>query len=292
MARNTVTVIMSVHNGARYLREAISSILNQTLKEFEFIIVDDASTDESESIIHSFTDPRIKILKNEQNIGLTKSLNIALQKSTGTYIARMDADDIALPERLTVQKNFLDTHPDIVCVGSALRIIDEHGVEQGSKTVFSDPALLGFHMKMKNQIAHPTVLFRKDAILSVHGYDETFTYAQDYDLWSRLLEMGFQFSNIEMPLLLYRIHTNSITQGKTKDAAYAHAVRIMKRYFDERFIRAYHRHEITNLKDLFFVLTTLYRLKKTAPRAAFSFIHTQMFYSIRWYIKFKIWKHH
>ncbi len=282
---------MSVHNGARYLREAISSILNQTEKEFEFIIVNDASTDESESIISSFNDPRIVLIKNPQNLGLTKSLNIALQKSTGTYIVRMDADDIALPERLTVQKNFLDTHPDIVCVGSALRIIDEHGNEHGTKSVFTDPLLLNFYMRLKNQMAHPTVMFRKDIILSVGGYDETFRYAQDYDLWSRLLDKGYLFSNINTPLLLYRSHTGSITQGKTKDDAYGYAVRIMKRYRDETFIHAYHRQILPNIKTLFHVLGVWQSLKKTAPKQTYSFIRTQEMYSIRWYIKSKLWKH-
>lgn len=282
---------MSVHNGARYLREAISSILNQTEKEFEFIIIDDASTDESKSIIHSFGDPRIIFIKNPQNLGLTKSLNIALQKSTGTYIARMDADDIALPERLTVQKNFLDTHPDIVCVGSALRIIDEHGVERGTKSVFTDPDLLAFHMRLKNQMAHPTMMFRKDIILSVGGYDEAFRYVQDYDLWSRLLDKGYKFSNIDTPLLLYRSHTGSITQGKTKDDAYGYAVRVMKRYMDETFIHAYHRHAIPDTKTLLHVLSEWRKLKKTAPKACYKFIRTQEIYAIRWYIKNTLWKH-
>lgn len=288
MARNTITVIMSVHNGARYLREAISSILNQTEKEFEFIIVDDASTDDSASIIHSFNDPRIVLIKNSQNLGLTKSLNVALRKSNGTYIARMDADDIALLERLTVQRNFLDSHPDIVCVGSALRIIDEHGVERGTKSVFTDPDLLAFHMRLKNQIAHPTVMFRKDA---VGEYDETFRYVQDYDLWSRLMDKGYKFSNIETPLLLYRSHTESITQGKTKDDAYGYAVRVMKRYMDETFIHAYHRHTIPDIKTLFYVLSTWEKLKKSAPKTAYKFVRTQEMYAIRWYIKNTLWKH-
>lgn len=281
---------MSVHNGARYLREAISSMLNQTLKEFEFIIVNDASTDESESIINSFNDPRIKIIKNEQNIGLTKSLNIALQKSTGSYIARMDADDISLPERLTVQKNFLDTHPDIVCVGSALRIIDENGVMCGTKAVFSDPDILGFHMRLKNQIAHPTVMFRKDAILHEGGYDESFRYAQDYDLWSRLLQKGYRFSNIETPLLLYRSHNESITQGKNRDAAYESAVRIMKRNFDEVFIHAHHRQKIPSLRALLHVLATWQKLISSSRAETHPYIRTQELYAIRWYIKNKLWK--
>ena len=126
-----VTVLMSVYNGERYLNEAIDSILAQTFTDFEFLIIDDASTDSTPKILHSYDDPRIRIVTNEENLGLTKSLNKGLALAQGEYIARMDADDISLPERLMMQLNFLIDNKTVPLVGSGAIMIDEDGKSIG-----------------------------------------------------------------------------------------------------------------------------------------------------------------
>ena len=122
-----VTVLMPVYNGEKYLKEAIESILNQTFKDFEFLIINDGSTDNSVKIIQSFNDLRIRLIHNESNIGLIKTLNKGLKLSNGKYIARMDCDDVSLPKRLSVQINFMEKHPEIGVCGSWVKII---GLEQ------------------------------------------------------------------------------------------------------------------------------------------------------------------
>ena len=120
-----ITVLMPVYNGEKYLKESIESILKQTFRDFEFLIINDTSTDESEKIIRSFKDSRIKLIKNEKNIGLTKSLNKGLDLAKGEYMARMDADDISLPKRLEIQVAFMDKNPKIGVIGAWAKVIGE-----------------------------------------------------------------------------------------------------------------------------------------------------------------------
>lgn len=259
----SISVIMGVHNGSKYLREAIDSILNQTFADFEFLIVNDASTDESPTLLAGYSDPRIKVINNQGNLGLTKSLNKALAVAQGEYIARMDADDISLPERFEVQKKFLDEHPEIAVVGSATIIIDDNGKESGGKKPVTDPDLLKFYILLKNQITHSSVMFRKKIILENGGYDESVKYAQDYDLWSRLLHKKMALSNIEQPLLKYRFHLKSITQGSTKGKAYESAMKTVYKnmsYYTaipqesfESFTESFHSHKVPTLKKAIMV---------------------------------------
>ncbi len=127
-----VTVLLPVYNGARFLRQAIDSVLSQTWKDFELLVVNDGSTDGTAAILESYSDPRIRILSNVQNIGLTLSLNKGLQSARGEYIARIDADDIALPIRLEKQVSYLDQHPEVGLVATGVKVIDERGHVTGS----------------------------------------------------------------------------------------------------------------------------------------------------------------
>ncbi len=136
-----VSVIMSVYNGDKYLREAIESILNQTFTDFEFIIVNDGSTDNSLEIIESYDDERIKTINNKKNIGLTKSLNKALKFAKGKYIARQDADDVSLPNRFEKQVEYLDSHPEVALVGTSVYLIDENGKIIGKRIAFAKPRI-------------------------------------------------------------------------------------------------------------------------------------------------------
>ncbi|MFH1047621.1 MAG: glycosyltransferase [Patescibacteria group bacterium] len=178
---------MSVYNGEKYLREAIESILNQIFRDFEFLIIDDASTDASREIIKSYADPRIRLLENQTNLGLTKSLNLGMRAATGEYIARMDADDVSLPERLEVQVKYLDANSKDALIGSLVEFIDEDGQRIGEQ---SSPApsreMIYFGLAFNNMLAHSSAMFRLASVLDLGGYDEAFNYAQDYDLWSRL----------------------------------------------------------------------------------------------------------
>jgi glycosyltransferase involved in cell wall biosynthesis len=137
-----VSVVMSVYNGEKYLCEAIDSILNQTFENFEFLIVNDGSTDRTLEILQSYRDPRIKVINNERNIGLTASLNKGLKIAKGEYVARMDADDVSFPHRLEQQKAFLDRNPRVAMVGSWAEVIDESGKTQETWRVLTSSHLL------------------------------------------------------------------------------------------------------------------------------------------------------
>lgn len=202
-----VSVVMSTFNAGKYLRNAIDSILNQTFKNFEFIVINDGSTDQSEQILATHKDKRIKIIKNEKNIGLSKSLNIGIKQSRAKFIARMDSDDISLPERLSKQINFMNRHPEISVLGSAYYEMDERGHIKTLYQVFIEDAqikrILSFNTIMA-YIPHPTVMFLKDALLDVGLYNEGLKTTQDKDLFIRLAAKGYKFANLSEPLLKKR----------------------------------------------------------------------------------------
>ena len=218
-----VAVLMSVYNGEKYLREAIDSILNQTFKDFEFLIIDDGSTDNSSDIIRSYTDPRIRLIQNEKNIGLTRSLNKGLKLAKGEYIARMDGDDIALSDRLEKQVSFLDKYEDVKLVGSSYYEIDESDKVLGRVDCLTNNDDIQRRFLLPNNcFCHPSTMFRKECIEKVGTYREFFKYAQDYDLWRRIAE-EYNVANIGEPLLKWRISHNSISStAKTFQYAFHH----------------------------------------------------------------------
>ena len=203
-----VTVLMPVYNGAVHLREAIDSILNQTYRDFEFLIIDDGSQDNSVEVVQSYEDPRIRLIRNEANIGLPATLNKGIRLARGEYIARMDGDDAALPERLERQVAFLDLHPEIGMVGAWLTLLHDHDVW------FCYPEhhdYLKCLLLFRNYVGHPTVTMRREVLLLHNiGYDETMWHAEDYDLWIRL---SFKTRLHNMPEILhrYRIHGGSVS---------------------------------------------------------------------------------
>ncbi len=214
-----VTVLMPVYNGEKYLREAIDSILNQTFTDFEFLIIDDGSTDSSIKIISSYPDSRIKLIKNDNNQGLVYSLNKGLYLAQGEYIARMDCDDISLPNRLQKQVDFLDNHPEITVLGSYLEFIDINGEKLENLAYLSEYPLsheqIVYAMLYSNPLAHPSIIFKKLDILKLGGYrflKELENCSEDYDLWLRLADQNYKFANLSDHLVKYRIHNNSLTQ--------------------------------------------------------------------------------
>lgn len=206
----TISVVMPIYNGEKNLRKAIESILHQSFKNFEFIIVNDGSVDETEEITKSYDDSRVVYIKNNANLGLAKSFNIGIKAARGQFLARMDADDISAPDRFKKQLSFLKNHPDIDIVGSSVIIVDKDG---NRLKKINRPL---YHMDIKWQslfstpIFHPTVMARVN-ILKNNLYDESLSNSEDYELWSRLLfKTDTHFANIREPLLFYR--TSGFTQ--------------------------------------------------------------------------------
>lgn len=206
-----ISVVMPVYNGEKYLREAIDSILNQTLSDFEFIIINDASTDKTEEIIKSYTDNRIKYLKNEKNLGVAGTLNKGLDVAKGEYIARMDADDISLPLRFEKQVKFMDKHRNIAVCGGVM----EHFGADDNKKAYTVLGIdnMRINFLFDSCLFHPTVMMRKSVIENEHyRYDTQFDKVEDFELWTRLV-LKYGIDNINQTLLKYRIHQNQVTQN-------------------------------------------------------------------------------
>lgn len=200
---------MPVYNGEKYLKEAIESILNQTFKDFEFLIINDGSNDTSIDIIKSYNDHRIRLEHNENNRGLIYSLNKGVKLASGEYIARMDADDISLPNRLAVQVDFMDKHKNIGISGSNVKVIGKKYEFTGH--YLTSPAEIKANLIFNTSLAHPTVIFRKEILVKNNLiYDENFKHAEDYDLWERAVKIT-KISNIPMVLMQYRKHLASVS---------------------------------------------------------------------------------
>jgi len=206
-----VSIIMPVYNAEKFLNESIDSILSQTFKEFEFLIFDDGSTDNSLKIINSYNDSRIKVYSSPVNVGYVKYLNKGIEIAKGKYIARMDADDISLPTRLQEQIDFMEKNPEIGVCGTWVR---EFG--QGDKIC----KLPSTHEEMRvsqlyfTPIIHPTVIFRKSVIFRFNlRYLEEFLFAKDTEFWVRLSNVT-RLANLPKILLKYRTHDKNVTKTK------------------------------------------------------------------------------
>ena len=209
-----ISVIMAVHNTEKYLTEAIDSILNQTFRNFEFIIINDVSTDNSLKIIKRYmkNDKRIKLINNIKNVGPAISRNNGLRIAKGKYIAIMDSDDISLPKRFEIQYDFLQKNTDIFLIGGQIIRIDEHGSYISKSNLILDERLIKEKLRREVCIFHPTIMFRNEGI---HLYRKKFIYAQDYDFYLRLLSKNKRILNIPRILVKYRISPNAISWSKS-----------------------------------------------------------------------------
>jgi len=213
MINPRITVLMSVFNGEKYIRQAILSILNQTFKDFEFLIINDGSTDRTPQILRSYKDSRIKLYNNRENKGLTRSLNIGLRIAKGKYIARMDADDISHPERLEKQISTIVKDREI---GMVTSWIDEFGLIKKPSDYFmrvrtyNTPEEIFYTLLFHNCIAHSTVLFRKDLVLSLNGYAADYEQSQDYNLWVKISRIS-KILKIKEALVARRSHRDTIS---------------------------------------------------------------------------------
>ncbi|WP_195244222.1 glycosyltransferase family 2 protein [Clostridium celatum] len=215
-----VSIVMSVYNGEKYLRQSIESILNQTYKNIEFIIVNDGSVDLSLQIINKYAeqDKRIKVINNVKNKGLIYSLNKGIDEATGKYIARMDADDISVESRIEEQVNFMESNKDIALSGTAHSIfLDGKEFIRSNTTAIIDYELIRVKSLFQCSFVHPSVIMRRDIIQKNNfRYKEDYKHAEDFGLWSEIIPK-YKVSNIDKPLLRYRIVKNSITRSANKD---------------------------------------------------------------------------
>jgi glycosyltransferase involved in cell wall biosynthesis len=205
-----ITAICSVRDGETFLGAALRSILDQTREDFELIVVDDGSTDGSASIVSALrdADSRVRLLRQE-NQGLTRSLNNALDLARGHYIARQDADDISFPERFERQAAFLESTPRCAVVGSRYHHIDRSGIITGQSNVPLSAHAIRRALLTRNVLAHSSVMIRRSALDEVGGFDETFPVAQDYALWCRLA-LSHDLCNLPDVLVQRRVHPDRI----------------------------------------------------------------------------------
>lgn len=203
MSTPEVTVLLPVYNGEKFIHRSVESILNQTFTNFTFLIIDDGSTDSTKEILLQYEkkDSRINLV-SRPNKGLIATLNEGLRIADTKFIARMDADDISFPDRLKLQIDFMKENSEISVCGSALKIIETGEI----KIYFSNSQDLKAISLFQCPVAHPTVMFKRDDVLSVGGYSPAAIYAEDYDLWDRMIYNGFRFCNIDKITLYYRLN--------------------------------------------------------------------------------------
>jgi Glycosyl transferase family 2 len=211
MSSPKISVVMSVYNGEAYLAEAVESILAQTLKDFEFLIIDDGSTDRTAEILRGYAarDPRVRVFSQE-NRGRAESLNRGISLAAAPLIARMDADDAALPQRLERQLEFLSANPDVGLLGTGMELMSPEGRTLDRYIPPAQDDELSAEMLRGNPFRHPTILMRKEIAVAVGGYRKALLDADDYDLWLRMAERT-KMANLGQPLLRYRLHANQAT---------------------------------------------------------------------------------
>ncbi|REL24170.1 glycosyltransferase [Rhodohalobacter sp. SW132] len=224
-----VTVLMPVYNAEKYLREAIDSILNQSFTDFEFLIIDDGSTDSSLDIINSYTDDRIRLVINDQNMGIGATLNKGIELASSDLIARMDADDISLPDRLEKQYTYLEAHPECSLLSSNVEVISETG--ERLYLYQRDSKLFYFNLTFYCWIYHPSVMYKRRHVIDAGMYPSTFS--EDYRLWSKLIRK-YLIHNLDDILIKYRITNQSVSNSVLAEEYRATAIEQTKenlRYF-------------------------------------------------------------
>lgn len=228
MSNPVLSVAMAVYNGEQYLKPTIESTLNQTFKDFEFIIVNDASIDRTKEIINSYDDPRIKLFNNEKNIGQTKSLNVGLHLAKGKYLARIDAGDVSMPNRLEKQVAFIEKNKEISVLGTSAfrydesgRIIDVVHMPESSKAILQ-------RIFFASPLVHISVLMKRDIIEKMGGYNEEYDVLADYELWSRLIKKGYQLGNLREILAGYMVSPESFGSKHSMGKSLLEASRIIQ----------------------------------------------------------------
>ena len=210
-----ISIIMGVYNAQKYLKRSIDSIIWQTYSNWEFVICDDGSVDDTVKIIEDFNDPRIILLKNKVNHGLGQALNRCIEKSSGKYIARQDADDFSFFDRFKRQVEYLENNPEVDIIGSDALLVDEKDNIWG---IF--PASENFTIKnwiKGTQITHPTAMMKKDMLVKIGKYNADALRIEDYELWMRMLKQNVKFGNLGDKLYYYRLSWDDYSKKKVKN---------------------------------------------------------------------------
>ena len=225
-----ISLIMSVYNGEDYLAEAIDSVLNQTFTEWELIVINDCSTDSTAEILNSYAekDSRVKVHTNEVNLRLPSSLNKALSLAQGKYIARMDADDICLPQRLERQYAFMESRPQVALSSCRFMTLKNGVISSGGCGGKTDADSIKALLLVTNPILHPGIIAKAEVIRGL-GYDKTFTCTEDMELWTRFVAAGHTVEIVSDYLMIYRLHDKQITET-TLDRQRGEVLSIQRKY--------------------------------------------------------------
>ena len=226
-----ISVIMSVYNGEEYLEKAVDSVLAQSFEDFELIVINDCSTDKTGEILASYAekDSRVKVHTNEVNLRLPSSLNKAISLAIGKYIARMDADDICMPDRLKRQYDFMESNPDVALSSCRFMTLKNGVISSGGCGGKNDHESLKALLLVTNPILHPGIIAKADVIHEL-GYDKSFTCTEDMELWSRFVMADHKIEILPEYLMIYRLHDKQITET-TRERQRGEVLAIQKRYF-------------------------------------------------------------
>lgn len=245
-----VSVVMPAYKAEKYIAAAIESILDQTFRDFELIIVDDGSTDGTLQIINMYSkaDERIVVLKNERNLRVNRTTNKGIEAARGKYVAIMNADDISLPERLGKQVKFMEKHPEVGIVGGTMLIINEVGKVTGERHYYTQDKEIRKHIFRFSPFCHPTVMIRR-AVLEKSGlYDPYYESAGDYEIYFRI-GLHAKFANLEDKLIKYRVVPGSLTTGGLKTMELK-TIEARRKFFDSDAYQANKMERIYNFLHL------------------------------------------
>jgi len=219
-----VSILLPVYNGEKFLDETLKSIFNQTFKDFEFIIINDKSTDNSLKIIKNYKDARIMLINNKKNMGFAGSLNIGLKKARGKYIASCNQDDISHPKRIEIEFNYLENNPHIFLVGTSAIYIDQNGLEIRRFRKYDNYKMLAWRMRKSCVIIHPSTMFRNEGIVSFDKHLE-------YGLYCNLLQKGKNLTNLTNFLIKFRVHSRAMSVYDKRNQEYLRD-EVMKKFND------------------------------------------------------------
>lgn len=265
-ATAAIDVLVTVYNGEPYIAQTLDSVIEQTFTDWRLIVVDDLSTDRTAAIVSEYAkrDPRIMLVKGEHK-GIAAAANIGLAYVTAPLVARLDGDDIALPERLQVQFDYLQQHPDVLAVGSDVMLVDEHNKPLRRRKAPTGWENIREILKTRNCMCHPSATIRTEALRRIGGYRDKFRNSLDYDLWLRISEIG-KIENISQDLLLYRRHASQVSASGNAHRQTIYSVGAVTDYFLRKYRIELPQTVIdeSDNDDLAWKLVAVYRAEPTA----------------------------